>query len=160
LRDVDGVLRVMTSHDILDVLAVQRPGSVAGLAEVFPQDHYPFPGDVIAARWANEVVDPEVDCYVVVADGSTVGFAAVQGNQLLHFGIAIELWGTGIATCAHDEVVDRMREASFSSAWLRVFVGNGRGRGFYEKLGWRDSGERTQSTFPPHPVLARYELEL
>lgn len=44
------VLRGMTAADVPQVLDVQEPASVVGLAEVFPQDTHPFPRDVIAGR--------------------------------------------------------------------------------------------------------------
>jgi len=86
--------------------------------------------------------------------------AAIRGDELLHFGIALELWGSGLAVAAHDAVLERMRAAGVRRAWLRVFTGNGRGRAFYEKLGWRPSGERSRSTFAPYPELLRYERDL
>ena len=51
---------------------------------------------------------------------------------MLHFGIAIEHWGSGIAQQAHDAVIDLMGRRGVVRAWLRVFTGNGRGRAFYE----------------------------
>ncbi|MFL6133743.1 MAG: hypothetical protein ACJ72A_13110 [Nocardioidaceae bacterium] len=35
-------LREMTAGDIPEVLAVQQSGAVSALAELFPQDAYPF----------------------------------------------------------------------------------------------------------------------
>jgi RimJ/RimL family protein N-acetyltransferase len=89
-----------------------------------------------------------------------IGFAAIRMNEFMHFGIALEQWGTGAAQAAHDAVLDRMRAMKIASAWLRVFTGNERGRRFYERLRWAPTGERSHSTFPPYPELLRYELEL
>ena len=63
-----------------------------GLAEVFPQDRYPFPRDEVARRWREEVANGDIDCFVVVVDDVVVGFAAIQDDELLHFGIAVERW--------------------------------------------------------------------
>jgi RimJ/RimL family protein N-acetyltransferase len=147
----------MTAADVPAVLDVQEPGAVLGLSEVFPQDAYPFPREDVAQRWLEEMATPGIDCYVVLLDGTVVGFAAIRGDEFLHFGIETEHWGTGIAQTAHDAVLDRMRSRGVRRAWLRVFTGNGRGRRFYEKLGWEPTGERTHSSFPPHPELLRYE---
>jgi RimJ/RimL family protein N-acetyltransferase len=154
------LLREMRAGDVPDVLDVQQPGAVLGLAEVFPQARYPFPRDVIAQRWVEEISTPGIDCLVVVRAGAVVGFAAARDAEFLHFGIAVELWGTGIAQKAHDAVLDRMRDQGVERAWLRVFSGNHRGRRFYEKLGWVQSGEPTRSTFPPYAELLRYERPL
>lgn len=79
-------LREMTAGDIPEVLAVQQSGAVSALAEVFPQDAYPFPRDRVAQRWVEEIATPEVDCLVVLDGGSVVGFAAVRDDEFLHFG--------------------------------------------------------------------------
>ena len=154
------MLRPMTAADVPDVLAVQEPGAVLGLSEVFPQDAYPFPRDVLAERWLEEIGTPDIDCSVILLDDAVVGFAAIRGDEFLHFGTAVEHWGTGLALLAHDAVLERMHGHGVRLAWLRVFTGNGRGRRFYEKLGWRPTGERSHSTYPPYAELLRYEREV
>lgn len=150
----------MSLADVPDVLDVQEAGAVRGLADVFPQDAYPFPRDAIAQRWETEVATPGIDCLVVEQYGSVVGFASIRGDEFLHFGIAVELWGSGLAQLAHDAVLGRMRAHGVERAWLRVFTSNGRGRRFYEKLGWQATGARTSSTFPPYPELMQYQRVL
>jgi RimJ/RimL family protein N-acetyltransferase len=146
----------MTTSDVPDVLDVQEPGAVLGLVEVFPQDAYPFPREDVAERWVREIATPGIDCLVVQRDGAVVGFAAIREDEFLHFGIAVEHWGSGIAQIAHDAVLDRMRARGIERAWLRVFAGNERGRRFYERLGWRPTGDRTRSSFAPYPELLHY----
>lgn len=153
-------LREMTAADVPKVLDVQQPGAVLGLAEVFPQDAYPFPREVVGQRWLDEIATPDVDCLVLLQDNDIVGFAAVRADELKHFGIALEQWGTGIAREGHDAVLERMRARGVRRAWLRVFVDNKRGRRFYEKLGWRQTGERSRSGLPPYPELLHYERDL
>lgn len=160
--DVAGsaILRPMTEADVPRVVAIQEPASVASLASVFPQEEFPFPRADVARRWREEINTPVIDCIVVVAAGAVVGFAAIHKDEVLHFGIAIEHWGTGLAHQAHDALIDLMRSRGVTRAWLRVFTGNSRGRAFYERLGWRPTGERTRSTFAPNPELLHYELDL
>ena len=153
-------LREMTAEDVPQVLDVQQPGAVLGLAEVFPQDRYPFPRDVIAARWLQEIATPGIDCLVVLREAVLVGFAAARDSELLHFGIAVEHWGTGVAKDAHDAVLDRLRARGVERASLRVFTENRRGRRFYEKLGWVQSGASSHSAFPPFAELLRYECDV
>jgi RimJ/RimL family protein N-acetyltransferase len=150
----------MTPADVPDVLAAQQPAAIVGLANVFPQDEFPFPREAVARRWLEEIETHEIDCLVVEQDEAVIGFAAVRADEFMHFGIALERWGTGAAQAAHDAILDRMRAKHVTRAWLRVFTGNERGRRFYERLGWAATGERSQSTFPPYPELLRYELEL
>jgi RimJ/RimL family protein N-acetyltransferase len=154
------VLRPMTAADVLEVLDIQEPGAVRGLADVFPQDAYPFPRDEVAQRWLTEIETPDVDCYVVLLDAAIAGFASVHGDELKHFGIAFEWWGSGLARTAHDAVLDRMLSHGVRRPWLWVFTDNQRGRRFYEKLCWHPTGERTTSSFPPYPELLRYERDI
>ncbi|OLT21249.1 GNAT family N-acetyltransferase [Ornithinimicrobium sp. CNJ-824] len=150
----------MESADVPAVLDVQEPAAVAGLADVFPQDRHPFPREVVAARWREEIASPDVECLVALDAGTVVGFAAVRGDELLHLGTALERWGTGTAQEVHDLVVDHMRSRGTRRAWLWVFTDNRRGRRFYARLGWAPTGERSRSTFPPHAELLRLERDL
>ena len=146
----------MTAADVAAVVALQEPASVRALATVFPQETHPFPRDSVTQRWLDEVADPSIECTVVLLDGVVAGFAATRGTELLHFGVALEHWGTGLAVSAHDAVLEGFAERGVAEAWLRVFTGNGRARRFYERLGWRSTGERSRSSFPPEPELLHY----
>lgn len=148
----------MTPEDVPAVMAVQEPASIAGLSGVFPQDTHPFPRDALAQRWRDEIDDPEIDCFVILRDGAVAGFAATCDAEVKHFGVAVEEWGSGLAVAAHDELVARLRAAGHATPWLRVYADNPRGRAFYEKLGWRDTGERSRGPMPPHAELMTYEL--
>jgi RimJ/RimL family protein N-acetyltransferase len=153
-------LREMTAADVPHVLDVQQPAAVIGLAEVFPQDEHPFPREVIAQRWAEEIATAGTDCLVVSLGSAVAGFAAVREDEFLHFGIAVEYWGTGVAQAAHDAVLDRMRTSGVQLAWMRVLTKNARGRRFYERLGWVQTGRPSRSTFPPFAELLRYERDI
>jgi GNAT superfamily N-acetyltransferase len=148
----------MRADDLPEVLDAQQPAAVEGLSEVFPQDQYPFPRDVVAGRWASELEDPATSCFVIEHDGHVAGFAAVRGEEVLHFGVALEHWGSGLAAAAHDELVAVLRARGVTEPWLRVYAANARGRRFWEKLGWRPTGETTRGTMPPHAELLTYSL--
>jgi len=148
----------MTERDLPALLDLQHDGAVLGMAEVFPQDAYPFPRDDIGARWRDEIADASVDAYVAEDDdGRLVGFAATTGSELLHFGTAVDTWGDGTAGELHDVVVGRLRAGGDEPA-LHVFADNRRARRFYEKHGWRHTGASRISQFPPHPLLLEYTL--
>lgn len=152
-------LRAMELADLPDLLPVQERGAVVGLGHVFPQQTHPFPREAIRSRWAREIADREVAAYVATdAQGDAVGFAARRGDELLHFGTAVETWGSGLATRLHDEMVATYpREVG--RLRLRVFAGNSRARRFYERLGWAQTGAESRGSFPPHPVLVEYAMD-
>jgi RimJ/RimL family protein N-acetyltransferase len=150
----------MRATDVDAVLDVQGPGSIAALAEVFPQDRYPFPRAELRRRWLEEIADPAVACFVIRPRVNIAGFAALRGTELLHFGTEISTWGTGLASLAHDELLAILSGKGATVAWLRVFEANARARRFYAKHGWYADGARTRSAFPPRPTLLRYEKRL
>jgi RimJ/RimL family protein N-acetyltransferase len=155
------LLRDATPADLPAIVDVQEEGARVALAHIFPQDVHPFPRAAIRERWARHVASPEVGVHVVVRDGRTIdGFAAVRGNELLHFGTAIGTWGTGLAVAVHEELLECLRRAGEPVARLRVFEENHRARRFYEKTGWTPTQRRSRSSFPPHPVLVDYEIAL
>ena len=92
--------------------------------------------------------------------GAAVRLAAVQVDKFLHFGIAVEHWGTGISQAAHDAVLDRMRTSGVERAWMRVFAKTGVVVGSTRKLGWNQTGQPRQSTFPPYAELLHYDCDL
>lgn len=153
-------LRLAAPSDLDALVEVQRAGAVLALAHIFPQDRYPFPCDRIRTRWVAEMASPDVDVYVIEQNGRVSGFAAIRGDELLHFGTAVETWGTGLAAAAHDALLERLAAAGATRARLRVFEHNRRAIRFYEKQGWCRAPTRTRTSFPPHPVLIEYEREV
>jgi RimJ/RimL family protein N-acetyltransferase len=150
-------LRLAVDTDLDSLLAVQEDGAKRALSHIFPQDTYPFPREALRSRWAEELADPGIRAYVITNDDEEiVGFAATRDNELLHFGTAVETWGTGTAAAAHDELLRALAADGVTNARLRVFEENHRARRFYEKLGWETNGERSRTSFPPHPVLVEY----
>jgi RimJ/RimL family protein N-acetyltransferase len=152
-------MRPLEQADLDELLAIQEEGSVLALAEIFPQDAYPFPRESIRDRWVEEIEDPGIHAWVAVEAGSLAGFAATRRDELLHFGTAVRTWGSGLASELHDAVIASLAE-DYAVARLYVFEGNHRARRFYHKHGWSPTGSSTSSAFQPHPVLLEYQLKL
>jgi len=152
------LVREMNVRDLPALIELQQAGAVVGLADVFPQDRYPFPRDALIARWREEIADGEIRTRVALDDdGRLVGFAAMTGEELLHFGTAVDTWGDGTASALLGVVVAMLRTTT-DAPTLRVFADNRRGRRFYEKHGWRPTGAQSTGTFEPQPVLLEYSL--
>jgi len=157
------LVRRLTVADVDALLACQERGAVVGLGHIFPQDVHPFPRDTVRRRWLDEIADPDVRAYVSTEAGAINGFAAMRVSELLHFGTALHTWGTGLAQRLHDAVLEDCAlhlPSGTADLRLRAFEDNLRARRFYEKLGWQPTGERTRTTFPPHPVLVGYRRPL
>jgi GNAT superfamily N-acetyltransferase len=149
--------RPLRPEDLDELVEVQEAGAVAGLDRVFDQQVYPFPRATVRDRWARELADPVFCCAVAEQGGSIVGFAAVRGDELLHFGTAVSTWGSGLASTLLDALVRDWLPHGPLRLW--VFEDNVRARRFYSKHGWRATGSRTRSSFAPHPVLLEYMLD-
>ena len=151
--------RRATEDDLEELTAVQRDTSIPALAEVFPQDSYPFPFEDVLARWREELADPAIDVYVVTdASGRITGFAARRDDEILHFGVAVQEWGSGLAARLLDDLLATY-PPEVTRIRLRAFEANPRGRRFWEKHGWRLTGGSSRSGFPPHAVLLDYERD-
>jgi RimJ/RimL family protein N-acetyltransferase len=152
--------RPATEADLDELVSVQEAASVVALAHVFPQSTHPFPRTAIRERWQAELDDPDIAVYVSTDDaGRLTGFAARRHDELLHFGTALNVWGSGLAGLLHDRLLATYPD-EVVRVWLRVFVDNHRARRFWEKKGWRSTGRTSRTSFPPHPVLEEYELRL
>ena len=155
------IFREATLDDVEAILDVQQPGAVLAFSHIFPQDEHPFPRAALADRWRGEIADPGTRVYVSTDEvGAVTGFAATRGPVLLHFGTEVATWGTGLARELHDAVVRELAGTGATHARLHCLEENRRARRFYEKLGWRLTGEQTRSPFAPYPVLLEYELAL
>ena len=88
------------------------------------------------------------------------GFVALREDELLHFGTAVESWGSGLAEDVHDLAVDRLARHGVRTARLWALVENERAIRLYERLGWQRTGETRPSTVPPNPTLVAYRLDL
>jgi RimJ/RimL family protein N-acetyltransferase len=150
------VFRAATLADVDGILDVQEPGAVQGLAHIFPQEQHPFPREALAERWRAEIADRDTAVYVATNDdGQVTGFAARRSDELLHFGTAVELWGSGLAAWLHDELL-KTYPTSVMRLRLRVFAENHRARRFYERRGWVETGVTSAAQFAPNPVLIEY----
>ena len=61
-------IRAALPEDIPAVVEVQRQSALLSLSHIFPQDHHPFPGELVGARWHAELEDPSTAVYVCGED--------------------------------------------------------------------------------------------
>ncbi|MEU8818956.1 GNAT family N-acetyltransferase [Actinoplanes sp. NPDC048796] len=86
---------------------------------------------------------------VAVADGATVGFVTVDGDEVEQVYVAAASRGSGVAADLLDEAERQVAAGGHATAWLAVVAGNARARRFYERRGWADDGPFTyQARYP------------
>jgi GNAT superfamily N-acetyltransferase len=127
---------------------IQEEASLAGVADVYPPELYPFPTAAVQERWRRfdgwALVDPD-------------GFVAVEDGWLEAMYVRPAAWGTGLADRLHAAAVEELARRG-DSARLWVLEGNRRARRFYERHGWVPDGTSRVVEFPPHPTDLGYRL--
>ena len=138
---MDGDLRIRHrragAQELDAIVAINRASATAAYAPIFGDTLYPE--DAVRRRYTRLLADP--DAYVFVADG---GYAAARPGHVEALYVVPEAWGTGLA----DELYELVDGVAGSPATLWVLEANERGRRFWERRGWRPTGERDDSGHP------------
>jgi GNAT superfamily N-acetyltransferase len=146
--------------DVEALVTIQREASVAGFANVFPPERYPYPTDDVREVWREALADPEVDAYVYELEGEAVGIVTVDAEFLRQLYVLPAHWGTGIGSALLERGLERMRERGATRAKLWTLEGNERGRRFYERRGWTLTGVTRVVPYPPQPIDVQYAIDL
>ena len=96
--------------------------------------------------------------FVAEREGLLVGLAGVDACWLNGLYVVPDEWGTGVAGALHDHALAAMNGCAVAHLW--VLEENHRARRFYERRGWRPSGETRVVEYPPHPLDVGYSLVL
>lgn len=73
-------------------------------------------------------------------DGTVVGYAAVQGDELKGLYVDPAAQGAGVGGRLLADAVELIRAAGHARAWLYVYAENAHGCAFYERHGWEAVG--------------------
>ena len=138
---------------------VQERASVAALAHIFPPEQYPYPREVVRARWVAAVAEPRTRTLIAVSSEEPAGAACVSEGWLDGLYVVPERWGTGLADELHGRALDLVGDLGSPSCKLWVLEDNMRARRFYERCGWRENGEARVVEFPPNPLDIGYTLD-
>lgn len=150
------MFRDATLDDLGALRDLEREANLAALGHVFPPERYPFPDDDVLARWALVLDEPGVVVRVAEDDAGLVAVAAYDDSTLRHLAVRPDHWGDGLATTAIETALHAMdlRGSTIASLWC--LEENHRARRLYEYLGWRETADRREAPWPPHPVEMRY----
>ena len=101
-----------------------------------------FAPEVHLARIEATLANPDAVVLVTVDGTGHVAWRPEEDRaHLLALFVAREAWGTGLARRLHDRALESMRERDFTEASLYTPAGQARARRFYEREGWRRTGE-------------------
>ena len=136
-------MRPATPAD-LDLIVEQTRSAMARYVDFAPEG------------WSVDRVDPaehrrrilatleNPEAVAEIAEGGAGHFAwqPQEGRaHLLALFVEPHAWGTGLATRLHARAIATMRERGFAEATLITPAGQARARRFYEREGWRATGD-------------------
>lgn len=111
-------------------------------------------------------------CFVAEENQRLIGFASVgqpddvedlapSVAELHTIYIGADHYGLGVGRLLLEACLDHLRQEGYPEVVLWVLEGNQRGRGFYEKGGWRPDGARAADCWGATSVArVRYRLTL
>jgi GNAT superfamily N-acetyltransferase len=153
-------LRRAVPGDAELLLAIHRTSAVAGFADVFWPERYPFPDAEVLAGWRDALADPDVETWLASEGGEAVALVSIGADVLRTLFVLPERWSHGIGSALHDHALERLQERGVTRARLWALEANALARAFYERRGWQLTGETRSVPFPPHPLDVEYARDL
>ena len=150
------MFREASDADLLALTELERDANLAALGHVFRPEEHPFPFDDVLARWRLVLDDPSAVVLVRDASDGLAACAAYDDSTLRHLAVHPRHWGEGLATAAIETALHSMDLLGTTAASLWVLEENHRARRLYSYLGWRETDERQEAPWPPHPTEVRY----
>ena len=141
--------------------------ALAAYAHIFPPEApAPTPEEVLA-QWDDWLRAGSHRGFVATAGDEVLGAvlagpdpAEEAAGHLSRLYVDPDHWGAGVGTLLYRSAVAHLRAARFDQATLWVLERNERARGWYERLGWRATGERKAVYEPAGIDDLRYRLTL
>ena len=161
----------ISHRDQARVLAVlHRDAAIAGYGDILPTEAPPPTLDEVLAQWTHWL-GPDWEAgrrtFVAEVGSSAVGVVLAgpdpiepDAGHLARLYVTPERWAQGIGRELYEAAISHLRVVGFVEVTLWVLEGNSRARSWYERLGWRPTGER-KSVFAPAGIEdIRYRLTL
>jgi ribosomal protein S18 acetylase RimI-like enzyme len=139
--------------------------ALAAYADIFPPEAPKPTNEEIVAFWEHTLSSDDGSCVFVAENGPVIGIALAgpdprepTSGHLSRFYVDPAHSGRGIGTALYEHCLHRLRDLGFTTATLWVLERNARVRSWYERLGWRPTGER-KPVYPPGGIDdLRYRL--
>ena len=150
------MIRAATEADAPAIAEIQARAWRWAYSDFVGHDDMPVAEERLE-RWRGNVAQGRLR--VFDQDGTVVGYASVDGDQLTSLYVDPAAQGAGVGGRLLDDAEERLRAGGHAVAWLWVFVANEQGRAFYERRGWRAVGEPHRAAHWVGDAL-RYERAL
>ena len=147
--------------------ALQRSSALAGFAHIFPPEAPKPTLEGLTEQWAGVLADRSQRVIVTTAHDVPIG-VVVAGPDPVDPGVghvarlyvAPSRWGRGTGSSLLDGGVGELRRQGFAEATLWVLERNERARSWYERRGWRPTGERKPVWAPGGIDDVGYRIDL
>jgi ribosomal protein S18 acetylase RimI-like enzyme len=138
----------------LDLLtSLERAASEAGLRHIFDPKEHPYPTEDVRRRWRRLLRDRRVQIRVLEEHEKPVGLVAWDSRgQLRHLAVSPQYAQQGHGSLLLQFATEELMATGARELFLWVLEDNLVARGFYRIRGWRDTEERSDSEYPPHPA--------
>ncbi|MDN5761225.1 MAG: GNAT family N-acetyltransferase [Microlunatus sp.] len=155
LEDDETGLRIRRARqsecDLLTQL--ERSANEASFARVVDSTVHGYPTEDARRRWRRLLRDRRVHVRVLEEFREPVGLVAWDGRgQLRQLAVSPRYANHGYGSLLLQFVTEELIAAGPAELWLWVLEDDLPARGFYRSRGWRDTEERSDSAYPPHPV--------
>src|SRR5262245_43124461 len=144
-------LRRVVEADLPAVGSVQVAAALAGFAHIFPPEAPKPAPEAMAEDWRVALFGPDAvgrAGFVALEGGRPIGVVLagpLSGEpgvgQLARLYVDPEHWASGVGRLLYDAALGHLEAQGCTRARLKVLERNQRARRWYERLGWRPTGE-------------------
>ena len=167
---MDAVVRLADRGEARTLASLHLEAAIAGYGHIFPEEAVPPTLDEVLVQWQHWL-GPDWDegrrAFVAELDATVVGVVLAGSDpseprcgHVARLYVRPDRWGARTGSALYRRATAHLREAGFSEATLWVLEHNLRARGWYERLGWRLTGERKPVYAPAQIDDLRYRISL
>jgi GNAT superfamily N-acetyltransferase len=153
-------IRRAAPSDQSSLVELQRTASLTAYQHIFPPDQFAFPLAATEEHWQRVLASDGVEVLIAEVSGTTVGVIAVQDSEVHSLFVDPPRWRNGIGSRLLTAAVRRIASRGERTAHLWVMRDNEPARRFYQHHGWRPSIRTKRSSYPPHPQILEYVIDL
>jgi ribosomal protein S18 acetylase RimI-like enzyme len=167
---VNVVVRLADRRQATALARLNRTAALAGYRDIFPDDAPKPTHEELLSQWEHWLgPDRALGRRAFAAFGGREIVGAVLAGpdpadadegHLSRLYVHPGQWGRGIGRQLYDAAVGHLREKGFPTATLWVLERNERARSWYERLGWRPTGERKPVYTPAGIDDVGYRIDL
>ena len=137
----------------LDLLtSIERAASEAALKHIFDPAKHPYPTDEVRRRWRRLLRDRRTHIRILEEYGKPAGLVVWDSDgHLRQLAVPPQYAHQGHGSLLLQYATEELMFGGAAELSLWVLEENLAARGFYRSRGWRDTEERAESEYPPHP---------